>query len=680
MESKEISKKSYLQRTQSVSRRFSYALIGIVALVLMLYAVTTLYFDNIRINTLLDQKLSGALELSKVSLPTPLWNLDNHIVDDYLDALFLEESIVYAEVVWGSKVISRKVRERFEENIEKLLRTSSLFISKSSDVLYEGNKVGTVRISVSRETLKKEFLLQILRTAGLIILIILAVAATSLAVTKKYITSPLLSLQESTYSIAKGNLDTFIDTSSRDEIGILAQNFDEMRISLKALFTEVNENKSKIEKYSRTLEHEVEKRTQELAQSVEELQALAEVSRIVGSTLNFEDVLANIVRQAVQLSEAEGGAIFEFDGEQQVFVPRSTHGVSEQFIRRMRQSRIHIGNGTAVGQAGLQKAPVHIPELEDARGYPLSYVIEDGFRALLAVPFLRETRLVGGLTVLRKTPGEFPERTVQLLQAFASQSVLAINNAQLYRELEDKSRQLKIADKHKSEFLANMSHELRTPLNAILGYTELILDSIYGEVPGKIKEVLVRLEKNGRHLLNLINDVLDISKIEAGQFTLSLDEYSLGDLVQTVLVSVEALANEKKLQLLSEVAPDLPRGKADSQRIAQVLVNLVGNAVKFTEEGLVRVTADIVNNSFHISVSDTGSGLQQKDREIIFKEFRQVDGSSTKKKGGTGLGLSIAKKIVEMHGGSIWVDSNPGEGATFTFTIPVRVEKQMELR
>jgi PAS domain S-box-containing protein len=230
------------------------------------------------------------------------------------------------------------------------------------------------------------------------------------------------------------------------------------------------------------------------------------------------------------------------------------------------------------------------------------------------------------------------------------------------------------ANKHKSEFLANMSHELRTPLNAILGYTELILDNIYGDVPDKIREVLERLDKNGRHLLNLINDVLDLSKIEAGQLVLSLDEYSMEDVVQTVITAVEALAAEKNLKLNVMIPADLKIGKGDQQRIAQVLLNLVGNAIKFTEQGEVKVEVAVSDETFFISVSDTGPGISKPDQKKIFEEFQQADGSSTREKGGTGLGLSIAKKIVEMHGGQIWVESTLGKGSNFRFTLPIRVE------
>jgi signal transduction histidine kinase len=253
-----------------------------------------------------------------------------------------------------------------------------------------------------------------------------------------------------------------------------------------------------------------------------------------------------------------------------------------------------------------------------------------------------------------------------------------IELAKLVGELEVARDSAKEADRAKSKFLATMSHELRTPMNAILGYTELIIDNIYGDVPEKIQEVLKRVGKNGRHLLNLINDVLDLSKIEAGRLTLSLNDYSMQDVIQTAFTAVEALAVEKNLDLKVIVPKDLTTGKGDEQRIAQVILNLLGNAIKFTEQGEVKVGATISKETFLVSVSDTGPGLSEADQKKIFEEFHQAEDSNTREKGGTGLGLSISKKIVEMHGGRIWVESTLGKGSTFWFTLPIRVERQME--
>jgi signal transduction histidine kinase len=263
-----------------------------------------------------------------------------------------------------------------------------------------------------------------------------------------------------------------------------------------------------------------------------------------------------------------------------------------------------------------------------------------------------------------------------LLKTFAAQSVLAIQNARLFAEIEDKSRQLAEASQHKSQFLANMSHELRTPLNAILGYTELILDSVYGEMPEKARSVLDRVQRNGRHLLGLINDVLDLSKIEAGQLTLSLSDYSLKSVIQTVFSAVEPLASEKQIALKIDVAPDLPLGRGDERRLTQVLLNLVGNAIKFTDSGEVSIKGSSANGAFSVAVCDTGPGISTADQAKLFQEFQQANNSITKKKGGTGLGLAISRRIIELHGGRIWVESSPGQGSTFAFTLPVAVEVQ----
>jgi signal transduction histidine kinase/HAMP domain-containing protein len=504
-----------------------------------------------------------------------------------------------------------------------------------------------------------------------------AIWFTSIFITKRYISSPLLKLQESASSIAHGDLDTNVDKSSSDEIGLLAKHLDIMRGSIKQLFAKLQENKEKLEDYSRTLEQKVEVRTRDLARSVEELKALGDVSQTVNSTLDLETVLTSIVRHAVRISKADAGTIYEFDETEQVFIPRINYGVSDEFIQVMRDSRLRVGDKTVLGQSAKKKSPVQIPDLVKVPDYPISYMKKTDFRALLAVPLLRKDRHVGGLVIRRKVAGKFTEPVVNLLQTFAAQSVIAIHNARLFHEIEDKGREIQLANKHKSEFLANMSHELRTPLNAILGYTELIIDNIYGDVPEMIQEVLERVAKNGRHLLNLINDVLDLSKIEAGRLSLSLDDYSIQDIIQTVFTSVKPLAVEKNLDLKMAVSEVLKTGRGDEQRIAQVILNLLGNAIKFTEKGKVEVAATVSNETFLISVSDTGPGLSETDQKNIFDEFRQADGSSTRAKGGTGLGLSISKKIVEMHGGRIWVDSSLGKGSTFSFTLPIRVERQM---
>jgi GAF domain-containing protein len=425
--------------------------------------------------------------------------------------------------------------------------------------------------------------------------------------------------------------------------------------------------------------HELKARTAQLTRSVSELQALAEVGQAVSSTLELETVLSTIVSRAAQLAGADGATITEYDEATQEFQLRATHNYDAEFVEAFRVTPIRRGEGLS-GLAAERREPMQVADiaLEGAyHSHVRDHLLRMGFRSLLAVPLLREDQVIGSLVVNRHTPGEFSSEVVELLQTFATQSTLAIQNARLFREVEDKGRQLAVASQHKSQFLANMSHELRTPLNAVLGYTELILDETFGEVPEPIRDSLERARNSGQHLLGLINDVLDLSKIEAGQLTLSLTDYAMEEVTQAVATGVESLAAEKKLALRVTVPTDLPPGKGDSRRIAQVLLNLVGNAIKFTESGEVRVDVTVSNGTFAVSVADTGPGISEADQARIFEEFQQADSSTTRKKGGTGLGLAIAKRIVEMHGGRIWVESTLGQGSTFRFTVPVRVERQV---
>jgi signal transduction histidine kinase len=424
---------------------------------------------------------------------------------------------------------------------------------------------------------------------------------------------------------------------------------------------------------------ELRHRTDELGRSVGELRALGEVSQAVNSTLDLETVLSTIVAKAVQLCGTETGAIYGFDEQAREFRLRATYGMDQGLIDALTQRHIGLEDPN-VAPAFAQREPIQVADLRDEPASILNEIIlRAGYRARMVAPLLRGEDMVGMLVVRRRTPGEFAKNTVDIIKTFAAQSALAVQNARLFREIEDKSRELAEASQHKSQFLANMSHELRTPLNAILGYTELMADGAYGEPSEKMLGILKRLEANGRHLLGLINDVLDLSKIEAGQLVLELSDYCIQDIAQTVRSTLEPLAADKKLAFKVEVAPQLPSGHGDGRRLTQVLINLVGNAIKFTDAGEVAIKAEANNGSFHVSVRDTGPGISTGDQARLFQEFQQADNAITKKKGGTGLGLAISKRIIEMHGGRIWVESQPGLGSTFSFTLPVIVERQVEV-
>jgi signal transduction histidine kinase len=297
-------------------------------------------------------------------------------------------------------------------------------------------------------------------------------------------------------------------------------------------------------------------------------------------------------------------------------------------------------------------------------------LVKLGYRSLLAVPLLREDHLLGGLAVNRKRAGEFTPEVIELLKTFATQSALAIQNARLFREIEVKSRELETASRHKSEFLANMSHELRTPLNAIIGFSEVLAERMFGEINDKQAEYLADILESGRHLLSLINDILDLSKIEAGRMELEPAEFDLPGAIENTLILVRERAQRRAIKLGRTLDERLGRIRADERKVKQVLLNLLSNALKFTPEGgRIDVRARLSDGAAEISVADTGVGIAAEDQAAVFEEFRQV-GTASKKTEGTGLGLAISRKFVELHGGRMWVESEVGKGSTFTFTLP----------
>jgi signal transduction histidine kinase len=417
---------------------------------------------------------------------------------------------------------------------------------------------------------------------------------------------------------------------------------------------------------------EVQARTRELAQSVEELRALGEVSQAVNSTLDLQTVLSTIVAKAVQLSGTDGGAIYVFDELEQLFRLRATYGFGEDLVAAVQDQ--HIGASDAIRQVTEDRQPQEIADIRDEPPSPLREIaMRAGYRARLTVPLVGTDKVVGALVIRRKQPGKFPKGTIQLLQTFAAQSVLAIQNARLFREIEDKSRQLQVASEHKSQFLASMSHELRTPLNAIIGLTEMMVTNATRFGTEKALEPLRRVNAAGTHLLSLINEVLDLSKIEAGKLELNPEPVNLARLIDEVIGTAAQLAEKNQNRLVVEAQENLGALTADAMRLKQILLNLLSNACKFTKEGEVALRVRKVADGrdwVELAVADTGIGLTAEQQAKLFQEFTQADSLTARRYGGTGLGLALSRKLARMMGGDVTVASEPGKGSVFTVRLP----------
>jgi two-component system, NtrC family, sensor kinase len=452
--------------------------------------------------------------------------------------------------------------------------------------------------------------------------------------------------------------------------------FTEKQIALMEIFAD----QAVIAIENARLFHEVQARTRELSQSISELRALGEVSQAVNSTVDLETVLTTIVAKATQLSNTEAGAIYVFDDAGREFRLRATYGMDDAIIAAIRDRHIHIGE-TAIGRAVELRAPMQIPDIQNDSSSVLDVIVRAGFRALLTVPLLGADRVVGALVVRRKAPGEFAKSTVDLLQTFAAQSVLAIQNARLFQEIEEKGRELAQASQHKSQFLANMSHELRTPLNAIIGVTEMLRED--ADETKQDLEPFDRVLGAGRHLLALINDILDLSKIEAGRMELHLESFALAPLIEDAGKTIEPMAIKNGNRIVIDCPSDLGAIHADQTRFRQALLNLASNANKFTQNGVVTIAVRAQRledgDWITVAVTDTGIGMTPEQMGKLFQEFSQADASTTRKYGGTGLGLVISRRFCQMMGGDITVESKPGEGSTFTISLPRTVQSEPAL-
>jgi len=472
---------------------------------------------------------------------------------------------------------------------------------------------------------------------------------------------PIRTLQEGAQRIGEGELDQKIEVKTGDELEALADQFNRMTAQLK-------------ESYA-GLEKKVEERTAELTETLRQQTATSEVLKVISrSTFDLKPVLDTMIENAVSLCNADGGVLFrpDSDGNYRPAVEFHT-GVRSDLLGRLDDEPIRPDRRSATGRAVVECRTVHIPDVgadPDFGRKDLSGIA--GFSTILAVPMLREGAPIGVITLSRSGDARpFTESQIELVTTFADQAVIAIENVRLFNEIQDKSRQLEIAGQHKSEFLANMSHELRTPLNAIIGFSEVLVEKMFGELNAKQEDYLKDIHSSGKHLLSLINDILDLSKIEAGRMDLEPSSFDVPNALANALTLIRERATRHSIALELQVDPQMGEIHADERKFKQILLNLLSNAVKFTPDGgKVEVSAKKDGATLEVAVRDTGIGIAPEDQQAVFEEFRQVGRHYTNKNEGTGLGLALTKRFVELHGGRLWLESEPGKGSTFTFTIP----------
>jgi signal transduction histidine kinase len=418
---------------------------------------------------------------------------------------------------------------------------------------------------------------------------------------------------------------------------------------------------------------EIQDKNRELIESLEQQTATSQVLGVISSSpRDLQPVFETILANAARLGGTDYGAIFRFDGE--IFRFAAAHNVSLKMMKAANQT-VPLERATALGRVGLEKRIIHIPDVSaDPEWRPPEEYRTEGIRTVLAVPMLKENALVGAIAVYRREVRPFTESQIALLKTFADQAVIAIENVRLFRELEEKNDQLEAANKHKSQFLANVSHELRTPLNSIIGFTRLVLRKTEGQIEKLQKENMQKVLISSEHLLNLINGLLDLAKIESGKMEAYVETFKLDDIMRMATTTVEPMLKNGRVKLITEIAPDLPPLKTDRDKLKQSVLNLLSNAVKFTEKGEIKVAAWRDNGSLKLTVSDTGIGMKKEALDLIFEEFRQADMSSTRRYGGTGLGLAIVRRFINLLGGEIAVESEEGKGSKFTITMPMELK------
>ena len=472
---------------------------------------------------------------------------------------------------------------------------------------------------------------------------------------------PVRILREGVERIGTGDLGFRLDLKTGDEIEVLADEFNKMTTQLQ-------------ESYA-NLEHKVEDRTRELTESLEQQTATSEILGVISSSpTDIQPVLDAVAESAARLCDATNAQIYRVEGN--VLRLAASHGSLPA------TEEIPITRGSLAGRAVLDRQTVHIHDLaaEIETEFPDSAEAQRrfGHRTVLSTPLLREGVPLGVIGIRRTEVRPFTDKQIALLKTFADQAVIAIENVRLFQEIQDKNEQLEAANRHKSQFLANVSHELRTPLNSIIGFTRIVLRRVGAQIPDLQKDNLQKVLVSSEHLLSLINELLDLAKIESGRMEVYAETFQLNDVVRMATSTVEPMLKDGRVRLVTEIAPDIPPLKTDRDKLKQAVLNLLSNAAKFTEKGEIKVAAWQENGNVKLTVSDTGIGMKKEALDYIFDEFRQADMSSTRRYGGTGLGLAIVKRFINLMGGDIGVESEVGKGSKFTITIPIALKVRSE--
>jgi signal transduction histidine kinase/HAMP domain-containing protein len=496
-----------------------------------------------------------------------------------------------------------------------------------------------------------------LKRTGLLLIIGLVLAVlVSLYVARRMV-RPIQAIRKGAVELAAGRLDERIEVHTGDELQELAGQFNDMAAQLK-------------ESYA-GLERKVEERTAELTESLEQQTATAEILRIISTTpTDATPVLQAVTTRAAELCEASDARLFVLEQGALRFV--AGYGHFDTTVQSLPMKRTSVTGRAVIDQklVHIEDLAAELDEFTDSRRRQQ----QAGIHTILAVPLVRENQAFGAILMRRREVRPFTDKQIELAQTFADQATIAIANVRLFNEIQDKSRQLEIANRHKSEFLAGMSHELRTPLNAIIGFSEVLAEQMFGEVNEKQAEYLADIHSSGRHLLSLINDILDLSKIEAGKMDLELSRFHLGAALENSMTLIRERATRNSVNLALEGTEAVGEWVGDERKFKQIMLNLLSNAVKFTPQGgKVTVHAERFDSRVEIAVSDTGIGIKPEDQQLVFEEFRQASGDHLKKSEGTGLGLALTRRFVELHGGSLTLQSEVGKGSTFKFTLPEKV-------